>query len=361
MPTACYIHIPFCSGKCKYCNFVSFNKPELINAYIDKLLMEIESKYAGELLQTLYFGGGTPSVIQPSLIKKVKNIFKISDNAEITLELNPENGDYNYLKELRKIGVNRLSIGCQTFNDNLLKSIGRRHDSKDIFKTVKNAKSAGFENISVDLIYGLPHQTVKDIQHDLAEFTKLDIHHISTYGLKIEPDSYWGKNTPDNVPDDDYQADMYESINCMLLKSGFERYEISNFAKNGYEARHNLTYWNNLEYYGFGVAAHGYVNGIRYSNYRTLEEYLANNNFKEYTKNLTPQEKLEEEIFLGFRKTAGIDIRKINSLYRIDFDKKYKKILEKYSDYIIKTTSGYALNLKGVMLSNEILANFIDE
>ena len=361
MPRACYIHIPFCLSKCKYCSFVSFNKPELITGYIYSLLKEISENYKGENLQTLYFGGGTPSLISIELLSKVIKKFNLKDNTEVTIEVNPDDCNLDYLKDLKDIGFNRLSIGSQTFDDNLLKIIGRRHNSKQIFDTVQNAKSAGFKNISLDLIYGLPTQTTDKIKKDLEKYLELDIQHISTYGLKIDSGSYWGKHNPDNVPDDDTQADMYELINNILPHAGYERYEVSNFAKQGYESKHNLTYWNNEEYYGFGVSSHGYVNGVRYSNYCTIEEYLDNPTSHEYGRILNEQEKLEEEIFLGFRKTSGVNIEKIKEKFGIDFKNKYKKILEKYADYIIETEQGYAFNLKGTMLSNEILPEFIED
>lgn len=361
MPKACYIHIPFCLGKCKYCSFVSFNKLELITGYVYSLLKEISENYKGETLKTLYFGGGTPSLVPAELLKKVVKKFKIDKNAEVTLELNPDDGNFDYLKSLKDVGFNRLSIGSQTFDDELLKLIGRRHNSKQIVETVTNAKKAGFDNISLDLIYGLPTQTLDGLKQDLKKFLELGIQHISTYGLKIEGGSYWGKNNPDNVPDDDTQADMYVGVNNILTKAGFERYEVSNFAKKRYESRHNLTYWNNEEYYGFGVSSHGYVDGVRYSNYCTLDEYMDNPTKHEYGRILSEKEKLEEEIFLGFRKTEGININVIKEKFGVDFGGKYKKILKKYSDYIIKTPQGYAFNLKGTMLSNEILPEFLDD
>lgn len=361
MPKACYIHIPFCNGgKCKYCSFVSFNKLDLITGYIYSLLKEISEYYSGEELKTLYFGGGTPSLIPIDLLQKIIKKFSFTENAEITLELNPENGKEEYLKLLKEIGFNRLSIGSQTFDDNLLKLIGRRHNSSQIIDTVNYAKSVGFENISLDLIYGLPTQTIENIKRDLDKFLKLDIQHISTYGLKIEKNSFWGEHPPENIPDEDAQADMYLLINDILTNSNFSRYEVSNFAKNGFESKHNLTYWNNEEYYGFGVASHGYINGVRYSNYCTLEEYMNKPTNHEYGKILSFQEQLEEEIFLGFRKTEGINTDKIQDKFNINFEDKYRKVLQKYSDYIIKTDIGYAFNLKGTMLSNEILPEFLE-
>ena len=374
MTKSAYIHIPFCKSKCKYCSFISYTKPDMITGYIYALLKDISDNYRSEELKTLYFGGGTPSLVPAELLGKVISKFKFQNEYELTVEVNPDDCTPEYLQALIKQGVNRLSIGSQTFDDNILKLIGRRHNSSDIIRTVEFAKNAGFENISVDLIYGLPTQTLEGLRQDLDKFLSLEIQHISTYGLKIEADSYWGKyyNKADNrlvvpnsdriylPPDDDTQADMYEGVNEILERNGFYRYEVSNFAKKGYESKHNLNYWNNNEYYGFGAAAHGYVDGVRFYNYSELEKYMAAPSTHEYGKTLTEDEKLEEEIFLGFRKREGVNVNKIKEKFGIDFENKYKAILEKYSDFIEKTPAGYALNLKGVLVSNMILADFIE-
>ena len=374
MTSSAYIHIPFCKSKCKYCSFVSYTKPDLITGYIYALLKDISDNYKKEDLKTLYFGGGTPSLIPAELLEKVIKKFNFQKDYELTVEVNPDDCTPEYLQTLIKLGVNRLSIGSQTFDDSILKLIGRRHNSNDIVKTVEFAKTAGFDNISVDLIYGLPTQTIDGLKRDLEQFLKLDIRHISTYGLKIEEESFWGKFynketnrlvIPDTdriylPPDDDTQADMYERVNDVLEHNGFYRYEVSNFAKKGYESKHNLNYWDNNEYYGFGAAAHGYVDGVRFYNYSELEKYMANPSTHEYGKTLTEDEKLEEEIFLGFRKREGVNVNKINEKFGIDFENKYKVILEKYSDFINETPAGYTLNLKGILISNIILAEFIN-
>lgn len=360
MATSVYVHIPFCKSKCKYCSFVSFINQDKKNEYISALIEEISNNYKGELLKTLYFGGGTPSLISIDSLKKILKIFKFDSECEITIEVNPDDLSYNYLKDLNMLGFNRISIGSQTFDNNILNIIGRRHNSEQIKAAVKLAKKAGFKNINLDLIYGLPNQTINTLKKDLENIIALDVQHISTYGLKIEEESFWGKFPPENVPDDDIQADMYLYINAILKKSGYERYEISNFAKKGYESKHNTNYWNNNEYYGFGLAAHGYIDGIRYSNSYSLEDYLTNSKQHRNEHIQTEQEKLEEEIFLGFRKSDGISVFVFNSKYNIDFEKKYVKILDKFMPkYIEKTEKGYKLTLEGVLLSNNILSEFI--
>ncbi len=359
MPKSAYIHIPFCKSKCKYCSFVSFSKLELANDYIFAIKKEIMADYAGESLETLYFGGGTPSLMDIDKLSDILSKFNLASDSEVTLELNPDDASLEYLTQLSQLGINRLSIGSQTFDDGILKLIGRRHNSEDILNAVNLAKKAGFKNISLDLIYGLPTQTINNLKTDIQKFLELDIQHISTYGLKIEPESYWGKNSP-QIPDDDTQADMYEMINGILENAGFYRYEISNFAKKGYESRHNLTYWNNKEYYGFGAAAHGYVDGVRYANSKSIENYIKAPLEYEFSHELSAKEKLEEEIFLGFRKREGIDVLLINAKYGIDFVNQYKDILEKYSAYIEKTSAGFTLNQQGVLISNLILSEFLD-
>ena len=201
MAKSVYIHIPFCKQKCKYCSFVSFTNQEKMLGYIFSLLKEIDTNYNGEELDTLYFGGGTPSLIEVQYLKKIINKFNLSSNCEITLELNPDDISEDYAKGLIDIGINRLSIGSQSFNNNILKRIGRRHNSEQIIEAVKIAKNVGFKNISLDLIYGLPTQTLEDIQYDLNIIKSLDIQHISTYGLKIEEGSYFYQNMPENLSD----------------------------------------------------------------------------------------------------------------------------------------------------------------
>ena len=236
------------------------------------------------------------------------------------MELNPEGLNKEYLQRIKKVGINRLSIGCQSFDESILKIIGRKHSPSDVEFAVKTAQNLGFNNISLDFIYGLPNQTKESFVSDLIKAKNLGIQHISLYGLKIEEGCYFYKNPPENIADEDTQAEMY--LKAIETLSDFEHYEISNFSKKGYNSQHNLTYWKNENYYGFGVSAHGYENNIRYSNKTTLKEYFENPLEKEFQNELTKQEQLEEEIFLGFRKMSGINKNKINQKFSIDFDKK---------------------------------------
>jgi len=326
------------------------------------LKQEILNRYKGEILKTIYFGGGTPSLLSPEQINSVLELFNLSENTEITVELNPETVDFQYLLDLKNIGINRLSFGCQTFNDEVLRFIGRRHNSQDVKNAVKYSKDAGFENISLDFIYGLPNQTIEMFENDLKTAIKLDISHISLYGLKIDEDCYFAKNPPENLPDEDIQADMYLKAIEILKQNDFEHYEISNFSKKGFNSKHNMNYWNNNTYYGFGCSAHGYENGVRYANETDLEKYIQNPIIPKESHTLTDQEKLEEEIFLGFRRMSGINIEEINKKFNIDFLQKYKKILEKYTslNYLEKTDGNFKLTNNSVLISNVILSEFIE-
>ena len=361
MVKSVYIHIPFCKSKCHYCSFISFNRLELLGDYLYILKQEINKNYKGEKLNTLYFGGGTPSILSPADFGDLLNLFNVDEDTEITTELNPETLNYDYFRALYDIGINRVSLGCQTFNDDILKLINRRHNSKQVIDAVQNAKKAGFKNLSLDFIYGLPNQTIEMFIQDLERGVDLGIEHVSLYGLTIEDGCYFSKFPPKSLPTDDEQADMYIAAVECLSKRGFEHYEISNFSKPGFNSRHNLNYWNNEEYYGFGVGAHGYINGVRYGNAETIEEYLKNPLVHNQERVETYNDKLEEEIFLGFRKMKGIDVLSINNKYNIDFEDKYSEILKKYLSLkmIQKTSKGYSLTLDGVLVSNTILAEFI--
>lgn len=357
-----YIHIPFCLRKCKYCDFVSGKDIKNKNIYINSLLSEINNSYKNDTLKTLYFGGGTPSLLPPKDIKNIYNCFNLEKNAEITLETNPETVELKKFIEYRKIGINRISLGVQTFDNNLLHYIGRNHSEEIILNSVKIIKEAGFENISIDLIYGLPNQSIENFKLDLEKAMKLDVQHISTYGLKIEENSFFGKNTPENIPNDEQQAQMYLYLCEYLKKNNFEHYEISNFAKQSYFSRHNCAYWRNKEYYGFGLNASGYINNIRYKNNSDFNKYINNPIQREEEDYININEKMENEIFLALRLNEGINIQKLNEKYNINFEEKYKKIIEKYSklNLLEIKNNHYRLTEKGILLSNDIMSEFLD-
>ena len=357
-----YIHIPFCLRKCKYCSFVSGFNISAKKEYLTALKNEISKRYSGDLLKTLYFGGGTPSLLEGVEIEELLNMFNLDSEAEITLEANPETVEEEKFLQYKKAGINRISLGVQSFKDELLTLIGRNHSKKNIYAALESIKSAGFKNISIDLIYGLPSQTTKMFYEDLQETVKTGITHISTYGLKIEENSFFGKNPPKNLPDDENQAQMYKELCAFLKKHDFLHYEISNFAKKGCYSRHNCAYWRNKNYYGFGVNASGYENMARYRNVENFERYIKNPLLREEENILTVEEKLEEEIFLALRLTEGVNVLQINKKFGIDFCKKYSKILEKYSkNGLLKYDENRCyLTEEGFLLSNNIMAEFIE-
>lgn len=355
-----YIHIPFCKSKCNYCSFVSFSKLELKEQYIEALISQIKSEYIGEEIETLYFGGGTPSLLTVDEFRNLIELFNLADNPEITVEVNPDSIDLAYFKGLKSLGINRISIGSQTFDNKILTIIGRRHNAEQIKTAVKMAKDAGFNNISLDLIYGLPEQNLSGFETDLAQAIGLNVQHISLYGLKIEEGCYFYKNPPEHLPPNlDEQADMYLKAVEILKNEGFEHYEISNFSLSDFNSKHNLNYWENNSYCGLGCSASGYVDEVRYTNQTDLEEYIKTPLEKISKQKLSEQEILEEAIFLGLRKISGINIEEINQQFGIDFNQKYAKILNKYSQFFAKTSKGWTLSLEGVLISNNILSEFI--
>ena len=358
-----YIHIPFCSSKCKYCSFVSYLNVKFVDDYFEALKKEIKYYYKNELQKTLYIGGGTPSCISIDKINEIVEMFKYCENnCEITMEINPNDINEEYLKKLKKTKINRISIGVQSFNDDILKTIGRQRSSLEAIRAIKKVVQAGFKNISLDFIYGLPNQTLSDFKNDLKLATNFDITHISLYGLKIDENCYFYKHKPVNLLSEDEQSDYYEYACDFLNKNGFMQYEISNFSKKDYFSKHNINYWNCGNYYGFGAAACGYDGNIRYQNNINLKKYIENPVKKEMTELLTDDDKLYEAIILGFRLSCGINVQKINDQFNINFEKKYKKQLEKFKKFIKKSNCGcYCLTQKGFLLSNCILSEFCED
>lgn len=351
-----YIHIPFCLKKCNYCSFISFEKDEnALEQYFDALNSEF--KYKQGKLKTLYIGGGTPSVVPVEFYRKF--YFDFDKDYEFTFEVNPGTVDLAYLQDLKSIGVNRLSIGVQSFDNEILTYLGRIHPAQDAINCVKMAQEAGFENISIDLIYGLPNQTMEIWKETLKTAMLLGIQHISTYGLKIEEGTPFGQNPPQNLPSEDTCADMYLECIDFLGKNGFLHYEISNFSLPEFESQHNINYWKNNPYEAIGAAAHGYSNGIRYENTCNFEEYLKTPLTTAVSNILTKEDILEEGIFLGLRMKEGLDLVEFKARYGIDFEEKYSEPLKKYEDFFVRKDNRIALTTEGFMLSNSILSEFV--
>ena len=356
-----YIHIPFCNKICSYCDFtkIYYNK-KYINKYLDVLEYEIKKSYKNEIINTIYIGGGTPTSLDLDELRKLFNIikiFKLNTNYEFTIECNIESLSKEKLDLFKKNNVNRLSIGIETFNDKFLKYLNRNHKKNQVFDIIEYAKEL-FDNINIDLIYGIKNESLDDLKYDIDNFLKLDINHISTYSLIIEPHTKLYINNEQNI-DEELDYKMYEYICKKLKKCGYIHYEVSNFAKPGYESIHNLTYWNNQEYYGFGLGASGFIDNIRYTNTKNIEKYL-NKEFISEKEIMNLKTNMENEMILGLRKLKGVNIKEFNQKYNHDIEDVFniKKLIED-KKLIIKNDYIY-INPKYIYLSNDILINFIN-
>ncbi len=366
-----YIHIPFCKRKCNYCDFCSYtdNKKSELFAYTDELCRRIklfaDSKEARQNVDTIYFGGGTPSLLPKECIQKIITVlndcFCIHKDAEITLECNPATVDFNGLRALREMGINRLSIGLQSANDNELKLLGRLHSYSDFEVCFEDARRAGFDNISVDLMYGIPEQTKESFEQTLRRVALHSPEHISAYCLKIEEGTAFAKNRDKLCfPDDDAEYEMYCMCNTVLFENGYSRYEISNFAKSGRCSRHNLRYWRLEDYIGFGVAAHSFVDGERFGNSRDIKAFLAGEDITEEKYKISSEERMREYIMLSLRLAEGIDICEYEERFGRDFKTDFKNI-EKYIEGGFMQMSGTHIffTTKGFFVSNTILCDLL--
>ncbi len=359
-----YVHIPFCIRKCKYCDFVSFTTGDKAE-YIDKLCNEL-SQYKGDKIDTIFIGGGTPTSLSNRLLEKlvlhIKNTFNIADNYEWSIEANPNTVDKEKLILLSKLGVNRISIGVQSFNNNELKRIGRLHDGQDAIKTINLAKEY-FDNVNIDLISALPDQTMDSFLKTIDTAILLKPTHISCYSLILEEGTALYNEhlkSPLNISDEDTEREMYETAVSLLEKAGYNRYEISNFSKKNSECKHNLKYWQCDEYIGAGLAAHSLIDGIRYENTADMKEYIKGNYLKE--KNvLSLEDKISEYIIMSFRLTRGVLNKAFYEKFGIDFDKTYEKQLNRFIKLglIEKTIAGFRLTNEGISLSNSVLCEFV--
>ena len=360
-PKSLYIHIPFCEHICSYCDFTKlfyfskFEKP-----YLEALKKEINSKVKNKIF-TLYFGGGTPTALSDEGFEDILSFGAkyLDPNYEFTVEANVENLTESKLDIMKRCGVNRLSIGVQTTCNKLLKEIGRHHTFEDAQKIIKLAKSKGFSNINIDLIYGFKNESLNDLKKDLEEFIKLDIDHISIYSLIVEKGSmFYAQKYP--TQEENESRKHYEFIVKFLRDHGYERYEISNFARNEKYSRHNLTYWHNEEYYGCGLGASGYENGVRYENTKSLPEYLKGNIISS-TEKIGAKELEEYYLITNLRLEKGFLKSDYQNKFGIGFDEKYKdKILnfglEKYFDFSLDRVR---LNDEGLLLMDFVLLKLI--
>ncbi len=386
-----YIHIPFCKRKCKYCDFVSFENINYVEDYINSLICEIENiedkiRYISKnaknthinlndsCVDTIYFGGGTPSYINENYIEnilsKIKEKFLVTEDCEITIEVNPGTITAEKIKKYRNIGINRISIGLQSTNNRLLKTIGRIHLYEDFLNTYELCKKEEFENVNVDLMLALPTQTEEELLDSLKKVINLDIQHISLYSLILEENTELEKlisNGKLPKTDDEIERKMYWKTKKILEKNGFIQYEISNYSKKGKESKHNLNCWNQDEYIGFGIAAHSYFGDVRFSNIINVEEYLKNIKEKKLEDNIEINEiqdkpsKMREFMMIGFRKINGISISEferkfeINPLFYFRFE--IEELVNK--DLIEVDLDNIKLTKKGLDFANIVFEEFI--
>ena len=376
-----YVHIPFCKQKCMYCDFPAYqNLQDYYETYVYALVQEIdlwvsehpESKERS--IDTIYFGGGTPTELSVQqlqmIVDKIKSTFTIDENCHMTIESNPGEVDLQYLTKLVKLGFNRISFGVQTFDDKALTMLHRSHDGEKAIQAVYDAKEAGFTDINIDLIYGLPRQTLEDIQHNLNILKDLPINHISTYGLQVEVGTYLYHLVQKNlisIPSESIDESMYDTMMAGLKELGFERYEISNFAKGNSYSRHNLKYWHYIDYLGFGAGAHSFYDGIRRSNNRNVMPYIQS--VDRYTmptidtETITVERAQEDFCFLALRTKWGLDEQKFEDRFGVSVHNLFGNILEELvTKGLLEYQNGsYHLSSEGAKHGNYVFSQFIRE
>ena len=372
-PTSAYVHIPFCTQICYYCDFSKvFIKNQPVDSYLEHLLGEYRS-YDIHKLRTLYIGGGTPTALSaPQLETLLDGLTKNLDLSvleELTIEANPGDLDADKIAVLKNSAVNRVSLGVQTFDDKMLKKIGRSHLEKDIYENIDRLKLAGFDNISIDLIYALPGQTMDQVKDNVEKAITLDIPHMSLYSLILENHTVFMNRMRRGklpLPKEELEAEMFEYIIEELERSGFEHYEISNFSKPGFESRHNLMYWDNAEYYGIGAGASGYVNGVRYKNHGPIRHYLSAveaGNARVTEEHLSQREQMEEEMFLGLRKKSGVSITRFEEKFGTSFEDLYGQVVRNLCHQGLLQVEGQQIRMtkKGLFLGDTVAEQFILE
>ncbi|HFI0085804.1 TPA: radical SAM family heme chaperone HemW [Streptococcus suis] len=373
-PTSAYIHIPFCTQICYYCDFSKvFIQNQPVDEYLSGLMEEVKF-YDLPTLRTLYIGGGTPSALSADqldyLLTNLENLLDLSQLEEFTIEANPGDLTADKIEVLKKSKCNRVSLGVQTFDDRMLKKIGRSHNQAQIYETIASLKAAGFHNISIDLIYALPGQTMEQVKDNVAKALELDIPHMSLYSLILENHTvFMNRQRRGNLhlPNEDVESDMFDYILRELEKNGFEHYEISNFTKPGFESRHNLMYWDNAEYYGLGAGASGYLDGMRYRNRGPIQHYLKSIPEKGHSRLheefLSKTEQMEEEMFLGLRKKTGVSIERFEEKFGISFEERYGQVVRDLINEGLLQEENHWLRMtkKGLFLGDTVAERFIIE
>lgn len=371
-----YIHIPFCKQKCYYCDFVSFaNKEELIERYINALKKEIKYKLKSkDKIDTIYIGGGTPSVIDSKyiveILEEIYSIVGFDETREVTIEINPGTSDKEKIEAYKTVGINRISLGLQTTNDKLLKNIGRIHTYKQFEEAYNLVKQEGFTNINVDLMLALPNQTLEDLKISLNKIINLNPTHISVYSLILEE----GTKLEDlinrkvlELPSEDIERQMYWKTKHLLEENGYIHYEISNFAKENYKSKHNSNCWKQQEYYGFGLASHSYINNVRYSNIEDLSQYIKDIENEEYNKIKQVNEiqtkisKAKEYMMLSLRTIDGVKIKEYKAKFQENPLYIYRREIEKLTQNELLEIDGDHIKLtaKGIDFANQVWEEFV--
>lgn len=365
-PLGLYLHIPFCASKCGYCDFYSLADPSLQKAYVSALLEHIRAygRVCGSYtLDTVYLGGGTPSHLGPKhltrILQQVQKCFAVDKNAEITVECNPESTDQKLLDALWKAGVNRLSFGVQSADDDELTRIGRIHTFAQAAAAVDLARARGFKNISLDLMYGLPGQTQQGFLQSVERCLALGPKHLSCYGLKLEPETPMGRENP-ALPDDDEQAALYLALCELLRQNGFEHYEISNFAKSGFRSRHNAKYWDLSEYLGLGPGAHSLMNGRRFAFSRDLQAYIGGEDIVRDEDEVPTYQRQGEYLMVRLRTAEGVDFLELERRYQVDstpYEEAFRSLLGQ--QLVAHQGTRWYLTEKGFLVSNSIVRHIV--
>lgn len=378
MPRALYIHIPFCTNKCYYCDFNSYvaaGQPidEYLDALENEMILTVNELPPAEI-DTVFVGGGTPTVLNPAQMTRflaaVRKHFPLSENVEFTMEANPGTTDLEKLKAMREGGVNRISFGAQTFDDGLLATIGRIHAAQDVIQSIANAKAAGFTNLSIDLMFGLPNQTLQQLKDSVSKALELDLPHYSLYGLKVEENTlfhrlYQRDELP--LPEEDEELEMYQHLMDRLSEAGYRHYEISNFARPGHESKHNTTYWHNEPYYGLGAGAHGYAKGVRHINIKGVQPYIdaANKALPRLeTNSVSVKEAMGDFMMVGLRLQEGVTQMSFGCQFAgASLEEEFGPALEKLTKQglleRLDQPAGYRLTPQGILFGNDVFGAFV--
>lgn len=375
-PHALYVHVPFCPSKCHYCDFFSIAQAHPpIDAYVDAVLEEAvhtTTECTPEAINTVFVGGGTPTVLSAGQLSKLfqglARVFCLTRAAEWTVEANPGTLDIDKLFSMREAGVNRLSIGVQTFRDDLLRALGRVHDRADVVRALELVHEVGFPDVSIDLMYGLPHQTLTDVQESVREALALGVTHISVYGLKVEQGTAfyaWQQQGALHLPEEEEEASMFAWICDYVAAHGYKQYEVSNFARAGHRSKHNTVYWRNESYYGIGAGAHGYVRGVRHENIKNVQSYIrAPHRARNSCTDVRIVEAMEEMMMLRLRLLdEGVPFVAFQEQFGVSLVDVFGHVLERLvqKGWIDITAEQITLTNAGLWMGNEVFGAFLGE